>query len=149
MGYIPRQSVRRYLNYLGKLERNEPELLIAYFYHLYMGLLSGGQILRKKRMLLRKIYLDTENGKKGNAVTEFTDSTVELKQRIRKLVNEACAEINPEMRDKIIKEGQMVFRLNNEIVGSISGSNFVLFKKIIVAGSIAAVAYILYKVLLK
>ena len=36
-----------------KVEDKNPYLLIAYIYHLYMGLFSGGQVLRAK--VLRKV----------------------------------------------------------------------------------------------
>lgn len=54
-GYAPRESVQQYLKHLQKLEEENPYLLLAYVYHLYMGLLSGGQILRRKRTLLQKL----------------------------------------------------------------------------------------------
>ncbi|MPC75989.1 Heme oxygenase 1 [Portunus trituberculatus] len=54
-GYTPRESVQQYLKHLEKLEEENPYLLLAYVYHLYMGLLSGGQILRRKRALLQKL----------------------------------------------------------------------------------------------
>jgi heme oxygenase len=41
--------VKSYLEHLKKIENENPLLLAAYIYHLYMGLLSGGQILAKKR----------------------------------------------------------------------------------------------------
>lgn len=54
-GYAPRESVCQYLKHLEKLEAENPYFLLAYVYHLYMGLLSGGQILRRKRALLQKL----------------------------------------------------------------------------------------------
>ncbi|KAJ9600796.1 hypothetical protein L9F63_001008 [Diploptera punctata] len=48
--YKPRESVAKYLIHLKNLEKSDPDLLMAYIYHLYMGLLSGGQILRKKAL---------------------------------------------------------------------------------------------------
>ncbi len=42
-------AVKSYLEHLKKIENENPLLLAAYIYHLYMGLLSGGQILAKKR----------------------------------------------------------------------------------------------------
>lgn len=41
--YVPRPAVADYLSHLEILEKEDPYLLTAYFYHLYMGLLSGGQ----------------------------------------------------------------------------------------------------------
>lgn len=42
-------ALENYLEHLQNLERENPKLLLAYVYHLYLGLLSGGQILAKKR----------------------------------------------------------------------------------------------------
>lgn len=144
--YVPRISVRRYLNYLGKLERNEPEILIAYFYHLYMGLLSGGQILRKKRSVFNKL---SANQTEGNAVTEFSEPIAELKTKIRKLTNKVCGEMDAEMRDKVIKEGQMVFTLNNEIVATIESTNLVVIKRLIYSFCVFGISYLMYRYLRK
>ena len=46
------EAVEKYIEHLRKLaEEDDPMMLIAYLYHLYMGLLSGGQLLSKKRQL--------------------------------------------------------------------------------------------------
>ena len=39
-----RPSVSEYLEHLRRVEEEDPYLLVAYVYHLYMGLLSGGQV---------------------------------------------------------------------------------------------------------
>lgn len=44
-------ELENYLQHLKNLERDKPILLLAYIYHLYLGMLSGGQILAKKRNL--------------------------------------------------------------------------------------------------
>uniref|UniRef100_A0A2A4K4E4 Heme oxygenase n=1 Tax=Heliothis virescens TaxID=7102 RepID=A0A2A4K4E4_HELVI len=47
---IPKaMALENYIEHLQELERSSPQLLMAYVYHLYLGLLSGGQILAKKR----------------------------------------------------------------------------------------------------
>lgn len=61
--YTPRESVANYLQHLMDVEDSDPDLLIAYVYHLYMGLLSGGQILRKKRQLLNRFPMLAGNKK--------------------------------------------------------------------------------------
>ena len=45
-GYVVRPEVQSYLAHLKKLDQENPYLLIPYIYHLYMGLFSGGQVLR-------------------------------------------------------------------------------------------------------
>ena len=64
------EALVKYVDHLKQIaENDEPLLLVAYIYHLYMGLLSGGQILSKKRQLF-----GSDTGKvKGTAVTTFED----------------------------------------------------------------------------
>ena len=42
-----RPSVVKYLHHLAVVQEEMPDLLIPYIYHLYMGLLSGGQVKLK------------------------------------------------------------------------------------------------------
>ena len=62
------KALVKYIDHLKHIaEEDEPLLLVAYIYHLYMGLLSGGQILSKKRQ-----FFGSDDGKvKGTAVTTF------------------------------------------------------------------------------
>ena len=62
------EALVKYIEHLKQIaEEDEPLLLVAYIYHLYMGLLSGGQILSKKRQ-----FFGSDAGKvKGTAVTTF------------------------------------------------------------------------------
>ena len=62
------KALVKYIDHLKHIaEEDEPLLLVAYIYHLYMGLLSGGQILSKKRQ-----FFGSDVGKvKGTAVTTF------------------------------------------------------------------------------
>ena len=75
-------AVTKYIEHLDKLSNEEPLLLIAYFYHLYMGLLSGGQILAKKKYLF-----GNKDDKDPNAVTTFEDSPGALKKKLRYVRN--------------------------------------------------------------
>ncbi len=97
--YEVRPQVAAYLKHLQGLEEVEPYLLIAYFYHLYMGLLSGGQVLRGKRRLLRKVPLmgkdenggSDDNGSEANpgeAVVHFTRPIPVLKKEMREVGKE-------------------------------------------------------------
>ena len=62
------EALVKYVDHLKKIaQEDEPLLLVAYIYHLYMGLLSGGQILSKKRQ-----FFGSDTGKvEGTAVTTF------------------------------------------------------------------------------
>ncbi|XP_024085735.1 uncharacterized protein LOC106666447 [Cimex lectularius] len=131
--YTIRESVGNYLAHLRKLEADNPNLLIAYVYHLYMGLLSGGQILMKKRSLLEKVNA-TNKEKEGAAVTDFSNLSIfNLKKEIINKINSLAEYFDNETKDAIISESKRVFELNNELVHSIKGTNSVLLRKFIIA----------------
>ena len=73
-----------YRSHLDALHEKDPYLLIPYVYHLYLGLLSGGQVLREKRRLTtgfkQKVGLGGSQQKQGNvegeAVTHFGDRSI-------------------------------------------------------------------------
>ncbi len=113
-GRRKRQQVQNYVEHLLRLEKMDPHLLVAYFYHLYMGLLSGGQILSGKRRLLRKMALDS-GGKSdeselapGMALTHFDEPIKELKRRYRQATDDVGQQLDEETRRRVIKEGQKV-----------------------------------------
>jgi len=131
--YRVRESVTQYLNHLEKLESEDPDLLIAYVYHLYMGLLSGGQILRRKRALFQRFsfFSKPTSPNEGNAVTNFGNHNLRsLKSQIVENINKIATDLSYEQKKKILEESIVVFKLNNEVIGSIEGSYSVLLKKI-------------------
>lgn len=80
--------------YLGRLEEAPPELLAVTVYHMYMALLSGGQILR--RLTRAALGLDKAQpptaasatiGGIGTAIYEFPAPAAELKERLRAAVD--------------------------------------------------------------
>jgi len=124
--YEPRDSVQIYLEHLKDIAENKPLLLIAYVYHLYMGLLSGGQILQKKREILRKFNRTTDSNTDGYAVTTFPNFNIsELKERMRELVDNLAIMMDPQTKQDILEESKIVFELNNQIVRSIESANAV------------------------
>lgn len=124
--YEIRSSVKMYLKHLYDVKKRSPTLLLAYVYHLYMGLLSGGQILQKKRSLNPLNYGNNE----GEAVTHFEGHTIaELKTIMRNLVDSKALEFDESMKILLIAESKMVFHLNNEIVRSVRGVNRVSIRK--------------------
>jgi len=54
-------AVKNYIEHLKEIEGENPLILAAYIYHLYMGLLSGGQILAKKRGVKSSLGLGKDN----------------------------------------------------------------------------------------
>ncbi|XP_030374311.1 uncharacterized protein LOC115623897 [Scaptodrosophila lebanonensis] len=55
--YEPRESVKKYIAHLEKVAAQNELLLFAYAYQMYMALMSGGQMLQKKRMIARKLWV--------------------------------------------------------------------------------------------
>lgn len=118
--YEIRNSVKVYLKHLYDVKKRSPVLLLAYVYHLYMGLLSGGQILAKKRSL----NILSSGDRDGEAVTHFENHTIaELKANMRNLVDTKALEFDESMKILLIAESKMVFHLNNELVRSVRGVN--------------------------
>uniref|UniRef100_A0A1I8NXT2 Heme oxygenase n=1 Tax=Stomoxys calcitrans TaxID=35570 RepID=A0A1I8NXT2_STOCA len=54
--YEIRPAVRKYLDHLEEVNKKDKLLLFAYAYQMYMALMSGGQLLQKKRMIARKLW---------------------------------------------------------------------------------------------
>ncbi|XP_052866910.1 heme oxygenase 1 [Anopheles cruzii] len=124
--HTPKPEVRAYLKHLLEIERENPNLLLAYVYHLYMGLLSGGQILQKRRAVTQRINpfrrTSTEVAQ-GAALTTFADHSIyELKQQLRKVVDDFGARIDDETRLRMLEESRKVFELNNTIIRTVQGT---------------------------
>merc|ERR1712129_264169 len=122
------EALVKYIDHLKHIaEEDEPLLLVAYIYHLYMGLLSGGQILSKKRQ-----FFGSDDGKvKGTAVTTFEGETPGgLKKKLRAAANALGQELDADLQERIIQEGSKVFKLNNSIIYTIEGVDEIFYKKI-------------------
>lgn len=127
--YKPRESVVKYLKHLNHLKETNSLLLIAYVYHLYMGLLSGGQILAKKRQISSKFKWNQEQRDEadeyiepGTALTSFKNkSIVQLKNTMRSVIDEYCKDFDDDTKQQLVVESQKVFELNNEIIKSVEG----------------------------
>jgi heme oxygenase 2 len=124
--YKVREQVQMYLNHLYQINEKNPILLIAYVYHLYMGLLSGGQILAKKR----KIFNRKENEQRddqpdiepGFNLTSFPNkSIVEMKNNLRHTIDESSKDFHEKLRQDLIEESKKVFELNNVVIQSVEG----------------------------
>lgn len=148
---IPKaMALENYIEHLQELERSSPQLLMAYVYHLYLGLLSGGQILAKKR----RVFGD-ENSKTvtyTDKVTDFTGTDItQLKKDFRQAMNEIADKMTEEEKEAFIEESNQVFVMNNLIVNSVGGQNKVLYNLlykfsavVLVVASVIA-AYRIYK----
>ena len=126
--YKVRGSVQNYLNHLYEINEKNPLLLIAYVYHLYMGLLSGGQILSKKRKIANKFkkqfgeQRDDDDVIEGSHLTSFPNKSVfELKNNLRSSIDEFAQNFDDKLRQDLIEESKKVFELNNTIISSVEG----------------------------
>lgn len=117
---------------LREIEDTDPTLLMAYIYHLYMGLLSGGIILRKKRLLMQKILPFNEIQTSGSNITDFENSSIfELKRNMHDIMNKIAETLDEDTKNKLIEESKVVFALNNEIIKSVQGTGRVLLRKVL------------------
>lgn len=135
---------------LREIEDTEPTLLMAYIYHLYMGLLSGGIILRRKRQLMQKISLFKEVTSCGNNITDFGNHSIfELKRDLRETMNKIAETLDEDTKNKLIEESKIVYALNNEIIRSVRGAGTVIFKKMFYFISALILIFIVFLVFFK
>lgn len=131
--YHPSPAVTAYLDYLTVLERENPHMLAAYIYHLFMGLFSGGQILRKKRALESSFKFKTAgsstDNQPGESVTDFGDVPIfKLKKQMVDAMENIASQLGEEDKWKLIEESKTVFRMNNKMIRTINTNRIVLRK---------------------
>lgn len=150
--YVVRPSLANYLKHLKILEEREPLRLLAYIYHMYMGLLSGGQIIKKKRELKSRLSLGTSSflsfivpacvlGKAcgpdsqkskstllGCAATDFSNidgrTISSIKKDIAFTMNDIAEDLSKDERKSLMEESIKVFEWNNQVVSTIEVSWF-------------------------
>lgn len=146
--YKPRDSVIKYLLHLRKLESSDPNQLMAYIYHLYMGLLSGGQILRKKRAVVKKFLPFSSEHTYQDAVTDFGATNISnMKKDLVEAMNGIAGVLDEGTKEKLIEESKTVFMMNNEIIKSVQGTNEVILKKLITIIIIFSLIVIIYYII--
>ncbi|XP_062565321.1 heme oxygenase 1 [Armigeres subalbatus] len=123
--YQPRKEVCDYLKHLEEIKRENPNLLVAYVYHLYMGLLSGGQILQKRRNISKRFNPFAGNGSgKGASLTTFEGNSIyDLKQKMKKTIDQFGDSLDEGTRKQMIEESRKVFEMNNEVIKTVKGVN--------------------------
>jgi len=120
-----RNEVEEYLAHLRTLEAEEPYLLIPYVYHLFMALLSGGQVMKAKRAM-------GGGGGGSMQVLDFGDKALgSLKKQMKGAVNEVGRQLGEETVEQIIRESVEVFRWNNTIINSVQGIGRVLKRRLL------------------
>lgn len=129
--YEPREAVKQYIEHLETVKAKNPILLFAYVYHLYMGLLSGGQILQKKRALASR-WGKVDESSDGRMVTTYPKEhpIAEMKTRMRALVDSLSEKWDEQFKSEFIRECRFVFELNNQIVGTIKSADKVGRKRL-------------------
>jgi len=131
--YTPHETVTSYIEYLTELEKENHNMLAAYYYHLYVGLFSGGQILRKKREMearlnLRKVAAGADS-KQGQTVTDFGDVPIaRLKRQMVEAVEAFATQLGEEDKACLLEESKMVFRMNNKMIRCIKTNKVILRK---------------------
>lgn len=118
--YKPRKEVQKYLDHLIKITNTNSVLLTSYIYHMYLGLLSGGQILQKKRKFVQKLFPKPDGDEElGCAVTSYDVSISDLKMQLKGIIDNLAKNWDEATKQEILREGKVVFELNNELVRSI------------------------------
>ncbi|XP_036233586.2 heme oxygenase 1 [Bactrocera oleae] len=156
--YEPRESVKKYILHLEEVNAKNKLLLFAYAYQMYMALMSGGQLLQKKRMIKRKLWFgrqaeeeevklsnlntgldDFENRPmpsqvticpEGCAATYFPEKISVLKDKLRQVLNDNYGNFNDDLRAEFIEESRNVFIYNGDVVRSIKGVNRANLRKL-------------------
>ena len=148
VNYKPRESVAKYLLHLKQLEKTDPNMLMAYIYHLYMGLLSGGQILRKKRSVMRKLNPFSTEDSYSDAVTDFGNYSIfQIKKDLVDAMNSIANILDDKTKSKLIEESKRVFLMNNEIIRSVQGANVVILKKLLLIIIFLIVIMVIYYIM--
>lgn len=140
-----RPSVRAYLAHLDAVREENPVLLFAYAYHLYMGMLSGGLILNKKRRTFAALSLQQYTTDDGYRMTMYEEPVAGLKAALRSTADEMV--LDDLTRQRLLQESVRVFELNNTIVHSIRGGGRVVLRKAAVAVGAVLLAVFVYRVL--
>ncbi|XP_017477672.1 PREDICTED: heme oxygenase 2 [Rhagoletis zephyria] len=157
--YEPRESVKKYLGHLQEVNSKNKLLLFAYAYQMYMALMSGGQLLQKKRMIKRKLWIgrqdeEDEEPKPANsnaidddlehrpmprqvticpvgcAATFFPEKISVLKNKLRQVLNDNYGAFDDRLRAEFIEESRNVFIYNGDVVRSIKGVNRANLRKL-------------------
>lgn len=142
---IQTEAVANYLRHLEEVEKEDPHRLAAYIYHLYMGLLSGGQILS-----LKKSITGNPDEKDDIFIFEAPHTVASLKKALRSGMEEMGGHLDPDAQEAIVQEGVKVFELNNTLIRSVKGVDdafwkFILKMFIICTVLVAILAIILSK----
>jgi heme oxygenase len=112
---------------------------------MYMGLLSGGQILGKKRQL-SKYFSAGADSNAGAAVTNFDDDTIAvLKQQMRSKTDAMAEKFDDTTKQLLLQESIKVFEQNNNLVRSVKGTSQIVWRQIGVVLLVLLSIYLFFK----
>ncbi|KAJ0402341.1 hypothetical protein ATCC90586_006537 [Pythium insidiosum] len=103
----PTSAAANYVKRIKEVEKQNPELLLAYFYHMYTALLAGGQMVRK--MVKRSFDLKETTGLE---VFEFTKNRLAIRTTIKDRIDSVA--IDETKRKLIMDESLRIFDMNNQ-----------------------------------
>ena len=106
------KEVQDYVTRLDKLGQTDPTLLLPYAYHMYMAILSGGQMIR--RLARRAMALPDGRGVRA---LEFGKGKPAAKRALRSAVDAVV--LSRKAREAVLDESARVFQMNNEIVRAV------------------------------
>lgn len=88
--YVVRPAVLTYLEHLEKMAAKSEVLLFAFAFQMYMALMSGGQLLQKKRMVARRLWIFPQ----GTGVEEQRKAAADAVA-----ATEAAAAVNDDVKE--------------------------------------------------
>jgi heme oxygenase len=115
----PSPAASRYCERIRQVAAENPELLIAHQYTRYLGDLFGGQMMGG----MAESSLGLEGGR-GTSFYRFRDI-----QDTKAFITDWYSDLNtldlrPEVKEEIVEEANLVFRLNIDILEELDGSPF-------------------------
>ena len=115
----PSAATRKYVARVEEVAREAPYLLVAHMYTRYLGDLFGGQMMGG--MARRSLDLDASLGTK---FYEFDDiPSKDIKPFIEEWYSQLNKlELSDEQKERIVDEGNEVFRLNIEVFEELEGN---------------------------
>ena len=113
----PTEQCQRYVNRISEVAEDDPELLVGHLYTRYIGVLSGGQILKgiaEKAMVLRE--------GEGLHFYDFKDISDKKGFKTRYRSSLDSLPINQSEANAIINEANYAFRLNMYMFDELEGN---------------------------
>lgn len=129
----PNESVQKYLHHLRTSEVDDARLLVVYVYHLYLGLFSGGQLIRKRvtsSSFIPSFMVGSKKKAYTCAIFEFDKHLIaRVKKNIKDGMNAIAENVDDETRQKWLDESKVLFTLNIDLIKSVKSSKQVAMRR--------------------